>query len=359
MHRSSFVALAIALTLGAAVALAGDLEPPPGPVAPTMKRLDEVEPRRAVNRLPGDATAKHVIVASGSYYLTADIVGEVSKDGIRVEADDVTIDLAGFVIDGQGLGVDGIEPVQVTGLTVKNGSLRGWAGYPVFGFASYSSFVDLVAFEAEEGFRVIGERNLFLRVKVTAIGEIAIETGDGAIVRDSMVEGAFTGIGVGRNSIVESCTVEGSTRGIFAFESTIVRNNAVNGNVLTSNTIGIFAGVGSSVLDNRVAEIEGQAISVARNALVRGNVCRSSEIGLSATDVVDPSFVATSRFEGNHLVGNTIGIRLPTSGNIVVGNTIVGSATPIADSGTNLVGPLSSDPASASAWANFEFDSGP
>jgi len=56
---------------------AGDLNPPPGPVASTMKTLSEVEPRIAVNSIntPGDADSLFKITQPGSYYLTGNITG--------------------------------------------------------------------------------------------------------------------------------------------------------------------------------------------------------------------------------------------------------------------------------------------
>src|SRR2546423_15664810 len=73
--------------------------PPPGPPGPTMKALDEIEPRiniqRIVNPLPGEATYKYIISAAGSYYLTANLDVD-GPNGIHVTAEGVAIDLNGF-----------------------------------------------------------------------------------------------------------------------------------------------------------------------------------------------------------------------------------------------------------------------
>ena len=99
---SSFVSLCL---LPAVPLLAQGPLTPPGTPAPTMKALDQVEPRTIVNvaNTPGDATNSFIITKAGSYYLTSNLTGETGKNGIAVQADNVTIDLNGFaVISGGG-----------------------------------------------------------------------------------------------------------------------------------------------------------------------------------------------------------------------------------------------------------------
>lgn len=79
----------------------GQIDPPPGPVAPSMKRLDQIDPRRTVGSLPGSAEAVHVISQPGVYVLTADVVGQPGRHGILITCDgDVSLDLNGFSVVG-------------------------------------------------------------------------------------------------------------------------------------------------------------------------------------------------------------------------------------------------------------------
>lgn len=103
-------AAALASLIAPASSLAGDLNPPPGPVSRTMKPLDAIDPRAVVNDLPGSDIAVHLIDQPGQYVLTRNIVGEPGKHGIFVSADgDVTIHLNGFSIVGVPGSLDGIS----------------------------------------------------------------------------------------------------------------------------------------------------------------------------------------------------------------------------------------------------------
>ena len=119
-----------------AFALAGDLNPPPGPVAETMKTLVEVEPRIAINaeNTPGDATATFRITQSGSYYLTERFDSSDGLDGILVLANNVTIDLNGFDIFGDTDGepgspsANGIDASLADGVWIRNGRIWNFNG---------------------------------------------------------------------------------------------------------------------------------------------------------------------------------------------------------------------------------------
>jgi hypothetical protein len=60
------------------------------------KTLNNVEPRTPISSLP------YTISAAGSYYLTGNLTADAN--GILVDANNVTIDLAGFSLIGPGSG---------------------------------------------------------------------------------------------------------------------------------------------------------------------------------------------------------------------------------------------------------------
>lgn len=65
---------------------------PPGPPAPTMKTLDQIEPRMPI------ASASFTITQPGSYYLTTNLVVGSGLDGVDINTNGVTLDLNGFSI---------------------------------------------------------------------------------------------------------------------------------------------------------------------------------------------------------------------------------------------------------------------
>jgi len=64
---------------------------PPGPPGPTMKTLDQMEPRTPISAAP------FTITQPGSYYLATNVTVS-SGDAITITANDVSLDLNGFTI---------------------------------------------------------------------------------------------------------------------------------------------------------------------------------------------------------------------------------------------------------------------
>lgn len=169
------------------VALAGPLNPPAGPVTSTYKTLDQVQPRIPIN---GPTT----INAPGSYYLTRNIGQSGISDGILIAADNVTLDLNGFVISGgrTGVFIDHFPFTPASGVTVMNGSITNVSGSGIFagGFEDQPAGVTI--------------RN----VKVFNAADLGINAGRGSIIENCYVSGASVGIRAGYSSRVSGCTVE-------------------------------------------------------------------------------------------------------------------------------------------------------
>jgi hypothetical protein len=95
---------------------------PPGPPAPTMLTLSQVEPRTPISFAP------MVITNPGSYYLVSNLNLTVNSNAIIIAASDVTLDLRGFtigtsVLRGTGAGI--LLNGGNTDVSIYNGHITG------------------------------------------------------------------------------------------------------------------------------------------------------------------------------------------------------------------------------------------
>ena len=235
---------------------------PPGPPAPGMKSLDQIEPRTNLQANPAPAgvdttnAAWHFIINQpGSYYLSANL--DVTKThGIQINAEGVTLDLNSFQIARtSGAGGFGIAiPVISHRVSIRQGSIVG-----------FNTGIESLEVGADRprggGFRDLTVSHCTLK---------GIQAGDGAVLESCRVHdnsGSYA-IRAGRGSSLTNCTAfnNTTTHGIFANAGSSLRdcsassNTGTNG-ILTNdsssltncsaynNTVafGIRAGDGSSV----------------------------------------------------------------------------------------------------------------
>jgi hypothetical protein len=119
----------------------GSLTPPAGPPVASMKTLDQVEARKAVQSL--SATAPYTISAPGSYYLTGNIT-VATGDAIVIASNDVSLDLNGFTIRSTFTGGSSGTAISVSSgtyrLRVRNGSIVSGTDVPASGPAVEAGF---------------------------------------------------------------------------------------------------------------------------------------------------------------------------------------------------------------------------
>ena len=229
MNKQTAIAGLILLGLFAIPAGAGNLEPnmPPGP---TMKTLQEVEPRTPVSSLP------FTIDTPGSYYLTANLIGSSGLDGITIASDDVTLDLNGFTLTGVAGSLDGIKviprsptPFPRQNLKVHNGAVRNWGGGGVTGESSMlnAQFSDLRLFNNGGHGIAAGPACQVRRCFVKSNGGSGIRhVNQSAVIEDNEVRGNSIGLDlVGTEAVVRN---------------NIVRGNSDNYNILFNNRVDLL-----------------------------------------------------------------------------------------------------------------------
>lgn len=118
--KSKIIITLLVVAVLATLLWAGNLNPSAPPTGGTMKPLDQVEPRIAINaaNTPGDSTALYIISQPGSYYLTDNITINF-KHAILINASDVTVDLMGYRIYSSWFTVSG--PLDFDGIYIAAG----------------------------------------------------------------------------------------------------------------------------------------------------------------------------------------------------------------------------------------------
>lgn len=224
-----------------------------------------------------------VIKSPGSYVLGSNlIVSNPNVTAILVNADNVTIDLAGFAIvgpnllTGNGAGIDFLGPYN--NVSVRNGTVRGFHKYAV-------ACVNMGGLNAS--------------------------------VEDLRVQDCDFGIFISDGGIVRGCQVSNSAVGIDADKGSLIVNNTLLNNW--------FRGLG--------LESNGPPPSENSGVTAIGNIFRNNGSAIVALHS------GGHRIEGNTLVNNPVGIDLSDgSSNYFARNFLKGNTTPIVSASGNIDG---------------------
>ena len=192
--------------------------------------------------------------------LTGNIIVPAGMNGLQVTASDVLLDLNGFTIAGPvtcayntfttcSQGATGVGGVVLQGseITVRGGTIRGFAGTGLSGSGGGYKFIDLVVTQnAGTGVAFNASTAAMLdRVHVTLNGGIGMACANGLVTNSSIEANGADGIAANTCSVVDS--VIRSNKGIGLKGHSLVRGTRFfyNG---TNKSGSVFSGGGN--LDN-------------------------------------------------------------------------------------------------------------
>jgi len=241
-------------------------------------------------------------------------------NGLVIAADNVTLDLGGFTLKGDG-GVDdvgvlisGTDAIPLMGVTVRNGVIRQFGtGVKVY-CGEHCVLENLVVITNRgTGINVIRQAGGGCTGNIVRACTIGANGGGAALVTEG---------GACDNNTIRECTIAGNRgSGVTIFD-------------------GIFSGqcLGNRVLDCTIADNQAHGIYIFGGE--------------------------NNRLEGNHITGHTnsdyYGINAAGADNLIVRNTVHGKDTNIVTTANNTYGPvitqrgeLAATGTSAHAWGNF------
>ncbi|MES2920405.1 MAG: hypothetical protein V4819_02595 [Verrucomicrobiota bacterium] len=242
---------------------------PPGIPAPTMKTLDQIEPRTPITN-----TGAFTISAAGSYYLTTNLTVSTG-DAITINADNVTLDLNGFTIFSTAPSANGTAILLNNGranIAIHNGHIQSGVVTDGSGAFSGSGFAN----------GIYGSSSLPI-IKNVRVANVSVEgcLASGIFIGGligSVVESCTVNIagdyGIGADTILNSTAIACGSTAISAIQASSCRGESINGS-------GVSATVAQNCYGKTTLGVGGISANTANDC--RGESTSPTGWGLSAS----------------------------------------------------------------------------
>lgn len=274
---------------------------PPGPPAPTMKTLDQIEPRTPIGSVPWTISQR------GSYYLTSSLYA--TNGGITITASDVTLDLNGFTLrGGTNIAVGIFLSGSASNTVVLNGRIKGWAGSGIYGPNAAGCRVEGVeiAYSGESGIWLGSEARIIGCYLDHNVGHGAVGSANALLRGCLSISNSNSGFSLGDGGVIEDCQIVGNGgKGIIGMDNLVVRNCVVQGN----SSDGISAGAKASFVNCTSFNNGGSGMGAVDNSVVRDCITQSN--GSAGINLAANCWVERSLSQSN-----SIGILVGLAGSV-------------------------------------------
>ena len=391
MKKSILITLA---AFAASLAFGQGTLTPSGAPAPTMKTLDQVEPRTPISSAP------YTISEPGSYYLTTNLTS--TSHGVVITTNGVTLDLMGFTLSGDGgssdygVFVDGATNRVVENVVVRNGAVNNFA----YGIrAEYSlggRFEQLALFDNTyyglhlNGFYGQCDGNTIADCSISGNGNygVFLDGGygqcDGNTIADCSISGNSSrgvylngGYGQCDGNTIADCSISGNgSRGVslYGYGGQCGGNTVADCTISGNGSYGVYLYGsygqcdGNTVADCSISENSNYGVYLNGSyGQCDGNTVADCTIRKNSDRGIYLYFSDGNRVEGNHVTGQTggssYGIRCSvTADNLIIRNTCVGQTDNFVFDFDDTYGPevtssgamaTTNGAAALSPWANF------
>lgn len=377
----------LALLLSASPAYSQGPLTPPGVPGPTMRSLDDIYNAADLARANAATAASSVNAARtnwmavdalnftisqpGFFQLTKNLTTASSTAyGIVINADNVTLDLNGFTLQGPKSGSQyGIKiNAGRNNITLRNGIVRGWGNHGIYKDSEYGQDLTMSAVICDnvrsmdnlrDGFHFDFRSAMLTNCSATSNSGSGFSlTGGSQVVHCSALNNKVDGF-IGYQMQIGNCMAAGNGgRGMSVNFSSTVTDCVSSGNGL----FGYDAGNGSLV-KNCVADLNtSHGIQLAIGSTVSHCVCRSNGISNGGHGGGIFTQGNGNLIEDNNVSNNYYGILVVSgSGNLIVRNTAFSNGGSTSNNyniaSGNSYGPTLTNPGAAftqsNPWSNF------